>query len=109
MKSAKLVPNLLAVRRLAAPNHAHRDGPDDVENEQDDVERQQLPVKWPYHVLYFVALGLGTASFVVAITACYPLAMYFLAICFLKEQLNRFRFLGILLISVGGFFAELTQ
>jgi uncharacterized membrane protein len=48
------------------------------------------------------ALSLAAASYVIAITGCYPLFMYFLALLFLKEKMNKARLAGISLVVAGG-------
>jgi uncharacterized membrane protein len=53
-------------------------------------------------VAFLFALSLAPASYVIAITGCYPLFMYFLALIFLKEQLNKARLAGIALVVAGG-------
>lgn len=58
---------------------------------------------------YLWALSLSSASYVVTITGCYPLLMYLLALLLLKEQFNANRFIGILLVVLGGFVVQLTQ
>ena len=58
---------------------------------------------------YLVALSRATASYVVVITGCYPLIMYFFALLLLKEGFNRIRFLGIVLITVGAILTQTTQ
>jgi drug/metabolite transporter (DMT)-like permease len=51
---------------------------------------------------FLVALSMSAASYVIAITGCYPLFMYFLALVFLKEKFSKMRLAGILLIVAGG-------
>ena len=58
---------------------------------------------------YLQALARASASYVITITGCYPLVMYFFALLLLKEKFNRNRFVGILLIVVGGILVQLTQ
>lgn len=56
-----------------------------------------------------VALSLSTASYVIVISACYPLVMYLFAMLFLNEDFNLRRFLGIALIVLGGGLAQSTH
>lgn len=58
---------------------------------------------------YLQALSMASASYVITITGCYPLLMYFFAIAFLGEKFNLVRFCGILLIVAGGLTVQLTQ
>jgi uncharacterized membrane protein len=58
---------------------------------------------------YLCALALASASYVVTITGCYPLLMYFLAVLFLKEKFNRVRLLGVALVVVGGIMVQLSH
>lgn len=58
---------------------------------------------------YLTALAKSTASYVIVITACYPLLMYLFALLFLKEKFNRVRLSGIALVVVGGILVQLTQ
>jgi drug/metabolite transporter (DMT)-like permease len=57
---------------------------------------------------YLAALSMASASYVITITGCYPLLMYLLAIWLLKEQFNKMRFTGILLVVLGGTLVQLT-
>lgn len=58
---------------------------------------------------YLTAMTHYSASYVISITACYPVLMYVLAIIFLKECFNRQRFIGIALIVIGGVFVQNAQ
>jgi drug/metabolite transporter (DMT)-like permease len=58
---------------------------------------------------YLFALATATASYVITITGCYPLFMYFFALLFLKERFNFKRCLGIALIVCGGIAVQLTM
>lgn len=58
---------------------------------------------------YFGALLLASASYVITITGCYPLLMYFFAIVFLKEKFNKLRFVGIGLVVIGGILVQITR
>ena len=58
---------------------------------------------------YYIALSKLSASYVIAITGCYPLFMYLLAVCILKEKFNMVRAIGIALITAGGVITQLTQ
>lgn len=58
---------------------------------------------------YLQALSMASASYVITITGCYPLLMYFFAMLFLGEKFNLVRFCGILLIVAGGLTVQLTQ
>lgn len=58
---------------------------------------------------YYVALSKLSASYVIAITGCYPLFMYLLAVWILKEKFNMTRAIGIILITAGGIVTQLTQ
>ena len=55
------------------------------------------------------ALAVSTASYVIAITGCYPLLMYVLALAFLKERFNKVRLFGILFVVAGGIAVQITQ
>jgi uncharacterized membrane protein len=55
---------------------------------------------------YLSAMSLCCASYVISITACYPVLMYILAVMFLKEKFNRFRSAGITLIVLGGILVQ---
>ncbi len=61
------------------------------------------------YLCYLKALALATASYVVVITGCYPLLMYFFALVFLKEKFNNARFIGVLLVVIGGGLVQLSQ
>ncbi|MBX9772361.1 MAG: DMT family transporter, partial [Candidatus Obscuribacterales bacterium] len=58
---------------------------------------------------YFIALDLASASYIIAITGCYPVIMYVLAMLILKEKFNAPRALGIFLITLGGIITQTTQ
>lgn len=58
---------------------------------------------------YYIALSKLSASYVIAITGCYPLFMYLLAVWCLKEKFNMTRAIGIVLITLGGIITQLTQ
>lgn len=58
---------------------------------------------------YFIALSRVSASYVIAITGCYPVIMYVLALLILKEKFNLSRAIGITLITVGGILTQTTQ
>jgi len=58
---------------------------------------------------YLSAMTLSSASYVIVITGCYPLVMYFFALLFLKEKLNIVRLIGVVLIVGGGALVQLTQ
>jgi uncharacterized membrane protein len=58
---------------------------------------------------FLCALNMSSASYVLTITGCYPLLMYFLAVLFLQEKFDRVRFLGILLVVAGAIVVQLTQ
>jgi drug/metabolite transporter (DMT)-like permease len=58
---------------------------------------------------YYVALSMAQASYVVAITGCYPLVLYFLALIFLKEKFKPSRILGLVLITFGGIITQLAK
>lgn len=58
---------------------------------------------------YLSALARTTASYVITITGCYPLLMYLFALLLLKEKFNKMRFLGIVLVVVGGIVVQLTE
>ncbi len=75
---------------------------------------------WPYaggsalclaggSAAYYVVLSMTSASYVIAITGCYPLIMYVLALCILKEKFNLTRAFGIALITLGGILTQTTQ
>lgn len=75
---------------------------------------------WPFSVgsaiclaggsaAYYVVLSMTSASYVIAITGCYPLVMYVLALLVLKEKFNAKRAIGIALITFGGILTQLTQ
>jgi uncharacterized membrane protein len=55
---------------------------------------------------YLSAMSVCCASYVISITACYPVLMYCLAVLFLKERLNRFRSAGIALVVLGGILVQ---
>jgi drug/metabolite transporter (DMT)-like permease len=58
---------------------------------------------------FLLALPLLPTGYVIVVTACYPLIMYILALCFLGEKLNWSRVLGIALIVAGLALAELGR
>lgn len=58
---------------------------------------------------YYVALSKLSASYVIAITGCYPVVMYVLAMLVLKERFNFPRAVGIALITLGGILTQTTQ
>ena len=60
-------------------------------------------------ITFLGALAVSTASYVIAITGCYPLLMYLLAMIFLKERFNKVRFVGILFVVAGGIAVQMTQ
>lgn len=83
----------------------------------DDLFRREM---WPYaggsalclaggSAAYYVVLSMTSASYVIAITGCYPLIMYVLALCILKEKFNITRACGIALITLGGILTQTTQ
>jgi drug/metabolite transporter (DMT)-like permease len=57
---------------------------------------------------YLSAMSIFSASYVISITACYPVLMYCLAVIFLKERFNRFRSAGIALVVLGGILVQNT-
>jgi drug/metabolite transporter (DMT)-like permease len=61
------------------------------------------------NVAYLVALSISSASYVITMTACYPLVMYLLAIVLLRERFNLWRLAGIALIVAGAVITQLTQ
>lgn len=83
----------------------------------DNLFRRQV---WPFaggsalclaggSAAYYVVLSMTSASYVIAITGCYPLIMYVLALCILKEKFNLTRAFGIALITLGGILMQTTQ
>lgn len=58
---------------------------------------------------YLNAMNQAQASYVIAITGCYPLLMYLLALFFLGEKFSRLRFAGIVLVCTGGILVQLSQ
>jgi drug/metabolite transporter (DMT)-like permease len=58
---------------------------------------------------YLSAMTFYSASYVIAITACYPVLMYLLALVFLNEKFNRLRSIGIVLIVAGVSCVQLGQ
>ena len=83
----------------------------------DNLFRREM---WPYaggsalclaggSAAYYVVLSMTSASYVIAITGCYPLIMYVLALCILKEKFNITRAFGIGLITLGGILTQTTQ
>jgi len=61
------------------------------------------------YICYLQAMMLASASYVIVITGCYPLLMYIFALIFLKEKLNMYRLLGVLLVVAGGAMVQFTQ
>ena len=59
--------------------------------------------------LVLILFSRETASYAIVITACYPLIMYFAALIWLGERLNKVRLLGIVLVIVGGVLCELLR
>jgi drug/metabolite transporter (DMT)-like permease len=57
---------------------------------------------------FLYALKDAPASYVIAITGCYPLFMYLLAMWLLKEKFSKVRFAGILMIVLGGAAVQLS-
>lgn len=57
---------------------------------------------------YLSAMSIRPASYVISITACYPVIMYCLAVVFLKERFNRLRSAGIALVVLGGVLVQVT-
>lgn len=55
------------------------------------------------------ALGMTNASYVIVMTAGYPLVMYICAVLFLKEKLLPMRLAGMLLVIVGCVFADFAR
>lgn len=55
------------------------------------------------------SLSMSAASYVIAITSCYPLFMYFVALMFLNERFSRLRFVGIFLIVLGAVAVQLSR
>ncbi|MBZ0189660.1 MAG: DMT family transporter, partial [Candidatus Obscuribacterales bacterium] len=55
------------------------------------------------------AMDRCSASYVVAITSCYPVVMYLLALVFLKEQFSKLRFAGISILVMGAILLQYTQ
>ncbi len=49
------------------------------------------------------------ASYVIAITGCYPMLMYLLALVWLKERFSQARFAGISLVVLGGILVQLSK
>lgn len=58
---------------------------------------------------FLMALSMTAASYVIAITGCYPLFMYLMALGFLREKFNGMRFIGILLIVAGGTAVQMSR
>ncbi len=58
---------------------------------------------------FLMAMSVSAASYVIAITGCYPLCMYLMALIFLKERFSKVRFAGILLIVFGGIAVQLSR
>jgi len=61
------------------------------------------------NIAYILALTTSTASYVITMTAGYPLVMYVFALTFLKEKLNIFRVLGIALVVSGAIAMQLSS
>jgi uncharacterized membrane protein len=57
---------------------------------------------------YLSAMTFRSASYVISLTACYPVLMYILAVFFLKERFNRVRSAGIALVVLGGVLVQNT-
>lgn len=55
------------------------------------------------------ALAVASASYVITITACYPMFMYIFAVWWLKETLNIKRLFGIMLVVAGGLLVQAAQ
>lgn len=55
------------------------------------------------------ALSLSTASYVITVTACYPMFMYIFAVWWLKEAFNMRRLAGIIFVVCGGLLTQTTQ
>jgi drug/metabolite transporter (DMT)-like permease len=58
---------------------------------------------------FLMAMGFASASYVITICGSYPLVMYLLAVCFLKEKFSKIRFAGILFVVAGGVAVQGTQ
>lgn len=58
---------------------------------------------------YMQALSKATASYVIAITGCYPIVMYIMAVLLLKEPFNKLRLIGIILVTTGGILTQTTS
>ena len=58
---------------------------------------------------YFSALKMAAASYVVSLTACYPVLMYFFALFFLKEKFCHKIMTGIAFVTLGGIIVQTTQ
>jgi uncharacterized membrane protein len=54
-------------------------------------------------------MSMVSGSYVIAVTGCYPLVLYFLAMIFLKERFTLARAIGIALIAIGGIITQITQ
>jgi uncharacterized membrane protein len=61
------------------------------------------------YLSYLQAISMLPASYVIAITGCYPLVMYVFALFFLKEKLNMVRLLGVALVVCGGALVQITK
>ena len=61
------------------------------------------------NLCFLGALSISTASYVIIITACYPLLMYVFAVFLLNEKVNLTRLAGIAIIVVGGILTQATQ
>ena len=58
---------------------------------------------------YLAAMDKCSASYVVAITSCYPVIMYLLALIFLGERFSRLRLVGISTLAVGAILLQTTK
>jgi len=58
---------------------------------------------------YLFAMTVAPASYVIAITGCYPLVMYALALIMLKERINWVRIVGIGLVVLGGVVVQISH
>lgn len=58
---------------------------------------------------FLSCLDQSSASYVIAITGCYPVFMYFLTMIFLKERFSKMRLAGICFVVGGGILVQLTQ
>jgi len=60
-------------------------------------------------IAYMFAMTMASASYVIVITGCYPLFMYFCAVFFLKEKIKKSRLIGVSLVVLGGLLVQQTQ